>query len=136
MLAQRSILIVEDDPYLALDLSMTVEDLDGRVIGPTRKLDEATAMLDSGPVAAAIVDCHVPDQDMRALADLLAERCIPFVLHATGHLSHPKWGTHGDVPVLIKPLQPRAVLAQLLIEMHKAAGRIPAAQLKKVRLPL
>ena len=120
MLGQQSILVVEDDPYLALDLQQTIEDLDGRVVGPTRKLSEAATMLETEPVNAAIIDCHVQREDMLLLADMLAHRRIPFVLHTAAQLPRPAWSQHDDVPLLIKPVQPRTVVACLVVEMRKA----------------
>jgi DNA-binding response OmpR family regulator len=127
MFARNSILLVESDPYLALDLSLTIEQLEGRVSGPVRKLADATAILDSEPIRAAIVDCHIDGEDMLPLADLLASRALPFVLHASAHLAEPQWSRHSDVPVLIKPLQPRTVLARLLSEMRKHDRRAGVA---------
>ena len=119
MFAQHSILLVEDNPYLALDLSLAIEQLQGVVIGPVRKFIDAAASLNDEPVSAAIIDCHVDGEDMLPLADLLASRAVPFVVHASAHLVQPDWERHFGVPILIKPLQPRTVLARLLAEIRK-----------------
>jgi DNA-binding response OmpR family regulator len=123
MLSQQSVLVVEDDPYLALDLQQTLEDFGGRVVGPTRRLSEARELIASRNIAAAIVDCHVPDEDMLPLADLLAKRGVPFLLHATGHMLQPGWDQHREVPVLVKPVQARTVVARLMVEMRRSARR-------------
>jgi hypothetical protein len=37
MFNDRSVMIVEDNVFLAFDLSQAIEELDGRVIGPTKR---------------------------------------------------------------------------------------------------
>lgn len=119
MLANCPVLLVEDDPYIALDLSSTIEELDGRVVGPTSDMGEALQLLTSQPVGAAILDWHLPDGDASQVAASLSERQIPFVIHSTLDLAPADQERHSQVPVLIKPLQPRTVLACLIVEIRK-----------------
>ncbi|MEO5972283.1 MAG: response regulator [Sphingomicrobium sp.] len=122
--AQRKpILIVEDNVYLALDLSDAVADLNGRVVGPARTVAEALELLDSQEIAAAIVDCHLANQDVTLLAGQLASRRVPFVIHTADRLPPLIRALHPDIPVLFKPVKPRTVLACLLVEIRKAVRR-------------
>jgi DNA-binding response OmpR family regulator len=121
--AKSLILIVGNDPYLALDLSSTVEDLDGQVAGPTDDIAEALQLLSSRQISAAIIDWHLPDGDASPLTCWLTERQVPFVIHTNGHLATPDRDRHPEVPILIKPLQPRVVLARLIREMRRNARR-------------
>jgi DNA-binding response OmpR family regulator len=123
VLAKSLILILEDEPYVALDLASAVEDLDGRVAGPARDIDEALQLLGSEPVVAAIIDWHLPSGCASPVARHLSERQIPFVIHSTADLAPLDREQHRDVPLLKKPLQPRTVIACLLVEMRKAARR-------------
>ena len=131
MFSEAPILIVEDNLYLALDLSSAVEELDGRVIGPASTIAEALTLLDRHHVTAAIVDCHLPDGHAAALAQKLVERRVPFVIHTATRLPDTISQLHPDVPVLIKPVQPKALLTCLLDEIRKAGSAptilIPAA---------
>ncbi len=122
MFNDKSVLIVEDNAFLALDLSVAIEELDGGVVGPTALIAEALDLLDSVDIAAAIVDCHIPGQDCSPLTDKLTQRRVPFVIHAAGDLNEFIGALGPDVPVLRKPLRPRTVLACLLLEMSKSAG--------------
>jgi CheY-like chemotaxis protein len=122
MFNDQSILIVEDNAFLALDLSVAVEELDGIVIGPASEVAQALRLLDSRDIAAAIIDCHLPGQDVSPLTALLAERRVPFVIHASGDLPDALCADHPGVPVLRKPLRPHMVIACLLVEMSKAEG--------------
>ena len=125
MFSDAPILIVEDNLYLALDLSSAVEEMAGRVVGPASSVAEALALLKAHQVAAAIVDCHLGDDDATVLARHLAERRVPFVIH-TAAPPPPQIGElHPDVPVLKKPVQPRALLTCLLDEIRKATGPDP-----------
>ena len=129
MLANCPVLLVEDDPYVALDLSSTIEELDGRVVGPTRDIEEALQFLTSEPVGAAILDWHLPDGDASRVALSLSERQIPFVIHSTLDLPATEQERHSQVPVLIKPLQPRTVVARLIVEIRKGERQtgVPSA---------
>jgi CheY-like chemotaxis protein len=121
MFSEAPVLIAEDNLYLALDLSNAVEEMDGRVVGPASTVPEALALLASQYVAAAIVDCQLGDHDATALAWQLAERGVPFVIHTATPVPAVIGSLHANVPVLMKPLQPRAILTCLLDEIRKAA---------------
>jgi len=119
MFSEAPILIAEDNPYHALDLSNAIKDMQGRVVGPVSTVSEALFLLDMQHVAAAIVDCHLCDRDAAPLAQRLAEKGIPFIIHASMPVPRIIGDLHPDVPVLMKPLQPSAVLTCLLVEMRK-----------------
>jgi DNA-binding NtrC family response regulator len=80
MMPGTPILIVEDEPYIALDLAMAVEDASGRVVGPVGSAKEALALLASAPVAGAILDVNLRDGDIVPVLDVLLERGIPLTI--------------------------------------------------------
>jgi DNA-binding response OmpR family regulator len=125
MFSEAPVLIAEDNLYIALDLSNAVEDMDGRVVGPASTLAEALQLLRQNPVAAAILDCQLGDRDAVPLARMLARRRVPFVIHTAMPVPTIICALHPDIPVLVKPVQPKAVLTCLLDEMRKAG---PARQ--------
>lgn len=45
MFSEAPVLIAEDNVYLALDLSMAVEEMQGRVVGPASSVAEALTPL-------------------------------------------------------------------------------------------
>jgi hypothetical protein len=51
---------------------------------------------------------------------MLADRQIPFILHTAAHLERRGWDQHDHVPLLIKPVQPRTVVACLVMEMRRS----------------
>lgn len=119
MFSEAPVLIAEDNLYLALDLSIAVEEMEGRVIRPLSSVAEALSLLATHDIAAAIVDCHLADRDATPLARQLAERGVPFVIHTATPVPAMIEEFHPAVPVLMKPLQPSAVLTCLLDEMRK-----------------
>jgi CheY-like chemotaxis protein len=123
MLSNAPVLIAEGNLYIALDLSNAIEDLGGKVVGPASTLAEALQLLEEQSIAAAIVDTHLGEHDTASLARVLARRCVPFVVHTASPIPGLISALHPDVPVLLKPLQPQAVLTCLLDEMRKASHR-------------
>lgn len=123
MFEDKPVLIVEDNAFLAVDLSEAIEELDGKVVGPTDRISEALDLLDFEEVAAAIVDGHLTDLDVFILTSRLKQLGVPFVIQAESELPDTVGFLHPEVPVLRKPIQPRAVLTCLLDEMHKNGGQ-------------
>jgi CheY-like chemotaxis protein len=119
MFSEALILIAEDNLYVSLDLSSAIEEMDGRVVGPASSVGEALSLLAQYEVAAAVIDFQLGSHDASALAGQLAERRVPFVIHTASALPAMISDLHRDVPVLMKPLQPQAVLTCLLDEMRK-----------------
>jgi DNA-binding NtrC family response regulator len=128
MFCEAPILIAEDNLYLSLDLSIAVEEMDGRVVGPASSVAEALTLLARNEIAGAIVDFQLADHDASPLARQLAERHVPFVIHTATAIPLLIGQIHPEVPILMKPLQASAVLTCLLGEIRKAqASRLPTA---------
>jgi CheY-like chemotaxis protein len=124
MFSEASILIAEDNLYLSLDLSSAIEELNGRVVGPASNVAEALTLLATHDVAGAIVDFQLGDQDATVLARQLSERRVPFVIHTAMTVPPAICEYHPDVPILMKPLQPQAVLTCLLSEIARMGGKL------------
>jgi CheY-like chemotaxis protein len=75
-----TVLIVEDEAILALDLALTVGDEGGAVEGPLHRLDDALALTDL-EVDAAILDVDLGGKEVFAFADRLREKRVPIVFH-------------------------------------------------------
>ena len=52
MLDRSAILVTEDEPLVALDLVLAIEEADGTVVGPTSTVREALALIEQQPIAA------------------------------------------------------------------------------------
>jgi len=114
MLNGLTILVVEDEPMLAMDLVSAIADLDGCAIGPVDTVAEALALLKTQAVAAAILDANLRDSDVTPLALTLVEQSVPFVVYTGRGLPTELAARHPDLPVVMKPARSTTVLAALL----------------------
>ena len=83
MLGSKTILIVDESGYAALDLSQAIEGSDGLVAGPVATLSEAMVLLDDIPIGGAIVDFEVAEA---SIVMLLTERNVPLVIQISSAL--------------------------------------------------
>ena len=127
MFEDDPILIVEDNVYLALDLSNAIEDCHGRVVGPVRTVDDALAVLSGEEVSGVVLDFHLDDEDASPIAAYLASEGVPFVIHSHTELPPEITDLHPGVPVLMKPVHPSSVLECLLSEILKSRSSESAA---------
>lgn len=77
------ILVVDDEPLIAMTMSDWLSDLGHEAAGPAGNLEEALALGES-PLHAAILDVSLGAQTTQALAARLVERGVPFAV-ASGH---------------------------------------------------
>ena len=101
-MAARRILIVEDEPMIAMMVEDFLTELGWDVVGLAGSLDSALAMARDADFDAAVLDVNLNGQDSFAAADILGRRKIPFVF-ATGYGFEAIANRFGDVPVLTKP---------------------------------
>ena len=80
-LAGRSILVVEDEPLIAMDIATEFESRGAQVI-QTHSLKEALKLIEADGLSAAILDHGLNDGDSTPLCERLAERRIPFVTYS------------------------------------------------------
>ena len=80
-LVGRSILIVEDEPLIALDIRRSFEAAGARVV-VMRTLQTALAAVEDPDLSAAILDHVLGKDDSSQLCERLKERDIPFVIHS------------------------------------------------------
>jgi len=99
-LAGRSILIVEDEPLIALEVHSAFSAAGAR-ISSASDAKEALRIINLPDLSAAVVDINLKDGDCSRVCQRLSERGIPFVFY-TGDARPDillKWR---DVPVLTK----------------------------------
>jgi DNA-binding response OmpR family regulator len=108
-LAGRSILIVEDEPLIALDIVAAFAKV-GAVTFSARTLAEAVHMVEQDGLSAAVLDFGLGDNDAEPVCRRLTEREIPFVLHS-GH-THASDACRGGT-VVPKPAPPEALITTI-----------------------
>ena len=98
----RSILVVEDEPLIAMDISLAFEQV-GALVTTTHTLKHALVMVENDGLHAAILDHALGDQDSTILCERLTQRGIPYLIysgfrklkgacHAGAHVSKPATG--------------------------------------------
>jgi CheY-like chemotaxis protein len=98
----KRILVVEDEPIVAMLLEDVILDLGLTVVGPASRLDEALRLAESESLDAAILDINLDGHRSYAVADALRARGIPYAF-ATGYGEAGLDATHAGRPVLTKP---------------------------------
>lgn len=84
-LGGRSILVVEDEYFLAVDLSQELGRHGAEVLGPVATLDAACQIVASATkIDAAVIDLKLHEEKAFLIADLLEELKVPFIF-ATGY---------------------------------------------------
>jgi DNA-binding response OmpR family regulator len=114
---QQSILIIEDEPLIAMDLASQIEVLDGRVVGPASTVAEALALLEEQPVTAAILDAKLADRDITPVGLVLAGRGIPFIVHSGAGIPKVLALALPSLRLVRKPAPAHIVIAHLLATM-------------------
>jgi CheY-like chemotaxis protein len=99
----RSILIVEDEPLIAMMLEDFLESMGHKVVGTCDTVEEALRHVEAGGFDVAIIDIQLREgKKVWPVADLLAATGKPFVLATGGHVEPPP-ERHASAPVLAKP---------------------------------
>jgi len=98
----RCILIVEDEPLIAMMLEDFIESLGHGVRGPCESVTEALAMVEGDGFDLAILDVNLKGESVWPVATALRERGIPFVLASGGHVEPPPV-EFADTPMIEKP---------------------------------
>lgn len=124
MLDHALIFIAEDEPFIALDLAMAVEDAGGEVLGPAGSVKEAFALLESHCVAAAILDVHLSDGDVSPVAERLLASGVPVILQTGVAAPLALMASFPDLIVHRKPMISENLVHQLALMV---AAKKPAA---------
>lgn len=121
----RSLLIVEDEYLIAIDLANWVQDLGIQVVGPVGSVREALEVIESAEsqLHGALLDVNVRGEPVYPVADALTARGLPF-LFTTGYGALAIPTTYARTPRLQKPVD-RTRLARWLSE-HFQAGQCTA----------
>jgi two-component sensor histidine kinase len=99
----RNILVVEDEPLIAMMTSRSLKELDASVVGPFATASEASDAL-SSCVDAALLDVNIGGEYVYELATELDKRGVPFIF-VTGYHAGAIDERFADAPVLTKPVE-------------------------------
>ena len=120
-LDDQTILLVEDEPFILMDVQQALEQLGGRVI-PAQTVKEALALLDAEPITASVLDYKLKGGTADDLCHQLIERKIPFVVY-TGYANVEGECTRWEI--IQKPADSRELVARVMKVL--VANSLPGA---------
>jgi CheY-like chemotaxis protein len=109
------ILIVEDNVLIAMEVEFMAEEFGCAVAGPAGDVRDAMEIIHSAEgsgLAGAVLDVNLGSERVWPVAELLAERSVPFVV-ASGYGDAEVPAAFKDCPRLSKPIS-RDALAKAL----------------------
>lgn len=108
-------LVVEDEPLVALDLELGLGDAGANVCGPFAKCEPALAALaDENPVDAAVLDINLGNETCEEIATRLKDRRIPYILHTGDWHAAGEVVDRLDAPIVAKPAPIKRIIDALL----------------------
>jgi CheY-like chemotaxis protein len=116
----RRVLIVEDEPLIAMLVQEWLEDLHCQTIGPASSVGEALDLLGATQLDGAILDVSLGKEDSFPIADELKKRSIPFAF-ATGYAIDGLQPRFSDAVVLAKPFEHK-LFCEIVTDMFKRDG--------------
>jgi len=102
MTGSRSILIVEDEPLIAMMLEDFVLSLGHEVSGNCDSVEAALKEVENGTFDLAILDVNLKGENVWPVAAALRSKGTPFVLASGGHVDPPP-AEFRNVPMIEKP---------------------------------
>jgi DNA-binding response OmpR family regulator len=73
------VLVIENDPFIAAELDLMVEDAGGEVVALAGSYHDAVTLLGREPVDGAILGCDLPHDEGPSVEEELKRLGIPFV---------------------------------------------------------
>ena len=103
------VLIIEDDPFIAMDLEDTLVEAGYEVCGLAGSVDEGLSSLRRQRPSVATLDYHLGRETSDAIADALDAERIPYIyISGNAHELGDK-----RAPVITKPVAPTTVVRTL-----------------------
>ena len=121
LLAGLSVLVIEDEYYLADELSNAVRAAGGAVLGPVPSIEAALDLLghQANP-DAAVLDVNLGGEMAYPVADALLSRGVPF-LFLTGYDQAALPRRYATVPRMEKPVETSMLLRELRLLIDGSA---------------
>ena len=104
------ILVIEDEPLIALDLSASLRDAGARVV-QAANVEGALAAIEAHACSAAVLDFRLGVETGRAVARRLKEKRVPFLYYSGRALDDLTTGS--GAPVISKPAGSREIVGML-----------------------
>jgi DNA-binding response OmpR family regulator len=106
------VLIVEDDPYVGLEIAAELEESGFSVVGVAPSVGQALHIFSVHGCDVAVLDVNLGDETSAPVAALLADKGIPFVA-VTGYSVDQCPAEFATVPLLRKPYRTDSLVAAI-----------------------
>lgn len=113
MLNGALVLVAEDEPFIALDVALAIEDAGGVVVGPAASVSEALALIETKMIVGAILDVNLIDGDITPVAEAVLRLGIPVVFQSGIGLPPELAARFPDAVIHTKPCVATKLVAQL-----------------------
>ena len=121
-----SILVVEDEPLIALEVQSALKNAGASILAATDATD-AVRLGASSKLAAAVLDVDLGDLDCWVVCRLLARGNVPFLFY-TGYTQSEVFKDWPEAPVLAKPASHEQIVAAVT-DLFRAARAKAGASL-------
>lgn len=105
-----SVLVVDDEILIALDLEATLRSSGADIVGPCTNAAAALDAIKITPPDAAVLDIRLGRETSEAIADRLAAEGIPFVFYSGQTLPTTMRAKFAGAQILTKPVQGRELI--------------------------
>ena len=104
------ILVLEDEPLIAVDIAATIADAGWDVAGPVGSISKALQLIDEKRCEAAILDANLGGTSAAPVAERLLACGIPFIV-LSGYNDKQLPSPLSGAPFLAKPYNPDDLIA-------------------------
>lgn len=115
------VLVVEDEPLVAMLIQDILTDAGCEVLGPVATQADALALVGSRPIDLAVLDVNLGGDTTYPVAALLREKAVPF-LFSTGYGESGIDPEFADAPRLRKPFEETTLIEGLTRLLGQTAG--------------
>jgi PAS domain S-box-containing protein len=113
------VLIVEDEPLIAIEIAFTLTEAGFEVIGPASSVAQALALIEHQDCAIAVLDTNLRKETAEPIAIKLESMRTPFIV-MSGYSREQQPQALRHAPLLGKPIQPDMLIAQIWIHLRNA----------------
>ncbi|MHA1518467.1 MAG: response regulator [Alphaproteobacteria bacterium] len=111
-MSAQSILVVEDEFLIALDIVAALEQAGIAVAGPVSTVADALATIERQPLRGVLLDAHLGSESAVRIADALTSRRLPFAfVSGYGRESLPE--AYSNAPLVRKPFTDQDLLTTI-----------------------
>ena len=118
-----TVLVVEDDLFLAMALEDTLVGMGAVVVDVCHTLDEGLARADADDFAVAVLDFRLGSHSVTPLARRLARRSVPFILYTGISRSEPSLTEWRDFQIVEKPASSHTLVAAIKSVLAREPAR-------------